>query len=63
VISFEEALLEVSSRSGNALEMAVIFSAMSYVQTLPDNEVSLPRSTEVGKLRLEFPWAMTSPTR
>ena len=52
--TFEDALLRVSSRNENGLEVAVICSSVGREDIL-DYNTFLPLFREVGNVRLEFP--------
>ena len=52
---FEDALLEVSSRSQNTLELVVVFPRFDRLREACANITFLPRFKEVGSVRFAFP--------
>jgi len=54
-LTFEDALLRISSRSRNVLKSVIIFLEVPHAQAIPGWDTFLPRFREVGEVILEFP--------
>lgn len=61
--TFEDALLGVSSRSRNVLEVVMALSSIDHARRTPDCATFLPRFREVGHVTFEFPWMVYAPLR